>query len=265
MLMTTLFSEKYKLHVENYHKIGMAIAALLVVLGFGVFIFSLFFSSSLLSINFRFNLTLIGFICIPTGLALLLVVKTSVQNRYKKLQQAEGYKENRTVDNRLLLVKNMPFNKFDYHTASRRNIESILFIMAAIFITTLIRDAVIFGLILIIPMTVMCGIIWLTDRIRRNDFVKLTADGISFNHHDEAGFMRWDQIREIEYDRLGFTIKTQDVRFRIINDIEPADLPSPNFFRRLITSTRYDRDLVSQIKKLAPHVRDVQWYNYSRL
>lgn len=265
--MMMLFPEKYRPHVGKYHKLGMTLAATLVVLGFGVFIFPLFFSSSLISKHTRFNLTLIGFICIPMGLAILLVVKTLVQNRYQELQQVKATEEQRTVDSRLLLVKNMPYDKFDYHTASRRTLENVLFIMILVFITTLLLDALIFGLILLIPMTIMYGIIWIIDRAKINDFIKLAADGISFNRRGDAGFMRWDQIREIEYDRLGFTIKTNDAGLRITNDIdiEPADLPSPNLLKRFISNTRYDKDLISQIKKLAPHTRDVQWYNYSRL
>lgn len=209
-------------------------------------------------------MTMIGFICIPTGLAILLAVKTSVQNRHQRLQQVKSSKERLTVDLRLAIVGNLPFNKFDYHTATRRTLENILFIMVLILIVTFVRDAVIFGLILLVFMSIACGIIWIIGRIRKNDFIKLAADGISFNKSGETGFMRWDQIREIEYDRQGFTIKTNEAKLRIMNDIEPVDV-SPNFFKRLYSNTRYDRDLISQIKKLAPNVRDVQWYNYSRL
>src|SRR5574341_159186 len=248
--MIPLVAEKYRAQINTNHKVGISLAALLVVVGFSVFIFSLFLSSSLLPKDIRFKMTMIGFICIPTGLAILLAVKTSLQNRHQRLQQLKSSEERLTIDSHLAMVGNMPFSKFDYHTATRRTLENILFIMVLILIVTFLRDALIFSLILLIPMTIMCGIIWIIGRIRRNDFIKLAADGISFNKSGEAGFMRWDQICEIEYDRQGFTIKTSEAKLRIMNDIEPADL-SPNCFKRFISNTRDDRDLINQIKKLA--------------
>jgi len=262
--MIPLFAEKYRAQINTYHKVGISIAALLVVVGLSVFVFSLFLSSSLLPKDIRFKMTMIGFICIPAGLAIFLAIKSSVQNQHPKIQQMKRCEEQLTVDSRLGMVNDMHYNKFDYHTATRRTLENILFIMALILIVTFLRDALILGLILLVFMTIACGIIWIIGSIRKNDFVKLAADGISFRKYGEAGFMRWDQIREIEYDRQGFTIKTNEVKLRIMNDIKPADV-SPNIFKRFFANTRYDRDLVSQIKKLAPHVRDVQWYNYSRL
>ena len=159
--------------------------------------------------------------------------------------------------------KNMILNKFDYHTASRRHLENGAFIMLAIFITTVVLDSISLGLILTIPVALLFGINWVIDRLRRDDFVTLVPDGVSFSRRGESGFIRWNQINEIEYDQMGFTIKGEDCRLRIRNDIEPADLPSVNFIRRFISNKRYDRDLINEIKNHA-HVRDVHWYNYSR-
>ena len=156
----------------------------------------------------------------------------------------------------------MTLNKFDYHTASRRHLENGTFIMLAIFITTVVLDSIGLGLILTIPVALLFGINWVIDRLRRDDFVTLVPDGVSFSRRGESGFIRWNQINEIEYDQMGFTIKGQDCRLRIRNDIEPADLPSVTFIRRFISNKRYDRDLINEIKNHA-RVRNVHWYNYS--
>jgi hypothetical protein len=260
-----LFPEKYRPCIGKNHKISAALAALLVVLGFAVFIFSLFLSSAALLSNVRFKLALVSFFCIPAGLAILLAVKKSVQNRYHGLHQGSVAVNQQAEDSRRFVKENMTYRKFDYHAAPRQNIESTLFILVLIFATMVFLNAIILGMVLMIPIALMSGIMWTLDRRRRNDFVEFSAEGISFHDRGTIGFMHWDQIREIEYCQRWYVIKAQDARLRISKDIVPADLPRLPFFKRFISNTRYDTDLISQIQTMAPHVRNVQWYNYSRM
>jgi hypothetical protein len=113
--------------------------------------------------------------------------------------------------------------------------------------------------LLIIPILLGYGTVLIIDHRRKNDYIRLTEEGIFFKQKGESGFMPWDSIKEIEGRRhssgTDYLIITNNCVLTFNKEIEPAITRNRSFLERFLFNYGYAEELVSQIRKMATHAR----------
>lgn len=251
-----LFPESYKQHVNRIHIIVVAIAAislpicvtwmlLIVIVGHDAFPkdIRLFFGRML-------------FITLPISIIAITLVIYSISSRLHKTQ-SETYRKRRlesSLTDRPELLKNFEHVKYYYPCRALQTFIPLLIIPA--FLTALAlyyRAFSPFGIIAISTI-LMFGPVWLTYRIKKNDFIHLTAEGLSYHFLSQTGLLPWKTIKEIRFTKQGYLIQGEGHQLIIGVEIEPTSAPKRGFFDGILLKNRYAKELIEQIQQLAPHV-----------
>ncbi len=125
-------------------------------------------------------------------------------------------------------------------------------------ITLYYFDAMYLWILLTAPVILGYGAVLAIDLKRKNDFIELSNEGISFVQHGEAGFIPWDGIKEIvkrsHLSGIDYMIKTNSTVLTYNKEIAPTDQTLSSFFKRFFFDYRYADELLKQIREVIPQV-----------
>jgi len=198
------------------------------------------------------------FITLPTSIIAVALVIYSISRSFHKSQSVIYRKkllENRLHD-RADLLKNYEHVKYHYPFRPRQTFTPIFIILGVFMILAFIHDAFYpFGIIIVIFSLGMCGMVWAFSRLKINDYVYLTMEGLAYRLSSETGLLPWDTINEIRLIKQGYLIQEQNRSLIIRVEIEPTSAPQVNFIKGLFSNYnyRYAKELIDHIQQLAPH------------
>ena len=98
----------------------------------------------------------------------------------------------------------------------------------------------------------MCGVVWFIQRMKKDDYVLLTMEGLSYSSWDETGFIPWNTLKEISIIEQGYLLQGEQCRLIIGREIEPTSAPRESFIKGLLSANRYAKELIDYIQQLAP-------------
>lgn len=250
-----LFPESYKKHVTRLHIIAVAIAAILLLMCVAWMFVVVIVDHDAFPKVIRLFFGRVIVIILPLSIIVITLVIYSINKRFHKSQSEISHKrrlENRLAD-RADLLKSFEHVNYYYPFRALQTFIPLSIISSAFTVLALIyRTLFPFGIIAIFSI-LMFGPIWLFYQRKKNDFVHLTPEGLSYRFLSETGLLPWDSIKEFSLTKQGYLIQGEDRRLIIGIEIEPISAPQLSFIKGLLTNNRYAKELIEQIQQLAPH------------
>lgn len=250
-----LFPDRYKQHINRTHTIVVAFAAFFLLICVTWMIVLMIGGPDTFSKHIRLLFGRVIVIALPLSITAISFVVYSINSRFHN-SQSEIYRKKlieSRLTNRADLLKSFKHVRYSYPFRASQTFLPLLIILGLFTILALIYHALFpFGIIAVFS-TLMFGPIWFFYRKKKDDYVYLTMEGLSYRSFSKTGLLPWETIKEIKLTKRGYLIQGQERRLIIGVEIEPTSATQPSLLKDLFSNNRHAKELIEQIQQLAPH------------